>query len=87
MNSQVLEVARRIKELREIVEMTVEQVAEELNLSADEYSKYENGELDIPISVIYGVANVLGVDSTVLLLSLIHIWGKRCMGILRLDRY
>ncbi len=67
MNSQVLEVARRIKELREIVEMTVEQVAEELNLSADEYSKYENGELDIPISVIYGVANVLGVDSTVLL--------------------
>lgn len=67
MNSQVLEVARRIKELREIVEMTVEQVAEELNLSANEYSKYENGELDIPISVIYGVANVLGVDSTVLL--------------------
>ena len=67
MNSQVLEVARRIKELREIVEMTVDQVAKDLNISAEEYSKYENGELDIPISIIYGVAGILGVDSTVLL--------------------
>lgn len=40
---------------------------EKIGLSVEEYKKYENGELDIPISVIYGVAGVLGVDSTVLL--------------------
>lgn len=67
MNNQVLEVARRIRELREIMELPAASVAEGLGITEEEYLSYEDGRLDIPISVIYGVAGVLGVDSTVLL--------------------
>ncbi|PWM36717.1 MAG: XRE family transcriptional regulator [Clostridiales bacterium] len=67
MDENVVQVAMRIRELREVMEYTEETVAEKIGLSVEEYKKYENGELDIPISVIYGVAGVLGVDSTVLL--------------------
>ncbi len=65
--AQVAQVAQRIKELREIIEMPAAQVAEKVGLDEKEYIQYENAELDIPISVIYGVASVLGVDPTVLL--------------------
>ena len=67
MNENVLQVAWRIKELREIMEFTPEYVASRIGVPVEDYKKYEAGELDIPISVIYGVAGVLNVDSTVLL--------------------
>ena len=65
--AQVAQVAERIKELREIMEVSPAELAGEIGLSEEEYTKYENAQLDIPISVIYGVAAVLGVDPTVLL--------------------
>jgi len=65
--AQIAQVAERIRELREIVQIPAAQVAEKIGLDETEYVQYENGELDIPISVIYGVASVLGVDPTVLL--------------------
>ena len=67
MNDHVLEVASRMKELREIMDYSTSYMAEKIGVSEDDYVRYEDGKLDIPISVIYGVAGVLGVDSTVLL--------------------
>lgn len=67
MNEQVRQVARRIREMREIMEMQPKEVAQAVGVSEADYLKYENAELDIPISVIYAVSNVLGVDATVLL--------------------
>ena len=66
-NNEILEIASRIKELREICDMTEEEVAERVGISVETYRDYENGKDDIPIGVIYGVARVLGVDSTALL--------------------
>ena len=67
MNQHVAEVARRIWELREILEISKEEVAQKAGIDFDDYVKYESAELDIPISAIYAVAEVLKVDPTVLL--------------------
>ena len=67
MNDQIRQIAQRIKELREILEVPVEEMARQVSLSVAEYLQYESAETDIPIGVIYGVATVLNVDPTVLL--------------------
>lgn len=60
-------IPERIKELREILEISAMDMAKDAKLSYETYCKYENGELDIPISVLYTIAGRLGVDVTVLL--------------------
>jgi len=60
-------IPRRIKELREILEISALDMAKDINISFDAYNKYESGEVDIPISVLYTIAGRLGTDVTVLL--------------------
>jgi len=57
-------VAMRIRELRDIVGYTVEEIAEKLNITAGIYAQYEQDGTDIPISVIYALANIYKVDTT-----------------------
>jgi quercetin dioxygenase-like cupin family protein len=57
----------RIRELREVMEISVMDIAGDIGISAADYEKYESGGLDIPISVLYKIAACLGVDATVLL--------------------
>lgn len=68
-NEQIKQIADRIKYLRDAVDMTEEEVAKAIGISLNEYSSYENGEKDIPISVIYSTAAALGVDPTELILG------------------
>lgn len=67
MNEQILQISARIRELREILDMDSKAVAEKLGIPEEEYLRYENGEDDIPISVLYDTAGVFEVDPTVLL--------------------
>jgi len=67
MNEKAAHVPERIKELREILEISALDMAKDSGLPFETYSKYENGELDIPISVLYTIAGRLGTDVTVLL--------------------
>lgn len=67
MNEQIEQIAARIKELREILDLSQEDVANKINLDIQTYETYENAKGDIPIGVLYSVAGVLGVDPTVLL--------------------
>ena len=67
MNKKVTHVQERIKELREILDISALDMARDTEIPFDTYNKYENGELDIPISVLYTIANKLGTDVTVLL--------------------
>lgn len=55
------EIAARIRELREACDYTVEQLAEELDISPAVYTAYET-DGDFPISVIYQIANKFDVD-------------------------
>ena len=56
----------RIKELREILEISAIDMARDIGIPLEIYLKYESGELDIPISALYKIASQLGVDATVL---------------------
>ncbi|MEG1753828.1 MAG: helix-turn-helix transcriptional regulator [Christensenella sp.] len=67
MNEQVVQIAARIRELREILEVPQESVAKKVGISLAEYQRYENAQDDIPIGVLYGVAAELNVDPTELL--------------------
>jgi len=67
MNEKAACVPERIKELREILEISAFDLAKETEIPLETYNKYEKGELDIPISVLYTIANYLGTDVTVLL--------------------
>jgi len=67
MNEKAAHVCERIKELREILEISALDMAKETEIQYDTYSKYESGELDIPISALYTIASRLGTDVTVLL--------------------
>jgi transcriptional regulator with XRE-family HTH domain len=57
----------RIKEFREILEISALDMAKDIGIAMETYAKYESGGLDIPISVLYKIAARLGTDATVLL--------------------
>ncbi len=58
------EVASRIRELRESAGTSAEEAAARLGIGVSEYLSYESGDLDLPISVLYGIAGAFGVDLT-----------------------
>jgi len=67
MNEKLLMIASRIRELREILGISPESVAARLGVTPKTYLKYEDGSLDIPISILYEIADELHTDLTVLL--------------------
>lgn len=62
--NELKELAQRISGLREACGYTQEELAAELNLDAAVYREYEENGKNIPISVIYEIANKFGVDFT-----------------------
>lgn len=60
--SDINEIGARLRELRETCDYTVEALAGELGVSPEVYRAYEENGKDIPISLIYEVANKFKVD-------------------------
>ena len=67
MEEELSQIPGRIKEFREILEISAIDMAKDIGLDYETYVKYESGELDIPISVLYKLANRLGTDTTVIM--------------------
>ena len=67
MNENLVQIAGMIRELREILEISAFDMAADTGIPFETYNEYESGKLDIPISVLYTIANQLGTDVTVLL--------------------
>ena len=65
--TKLQEVAIRIREMREICGFTVEEMAQKTEVTADEYIRYEAGELDFPFSFIHKSALAFGIGITDLL--------------------
>ena len=59
-----MEIAARIRELRESSETSAETAAFHLKLDFSDYQNYESGTMDVPISVLYGIAGIFKVDMT-----------------------
>lgn len=67
MNEKIRETAARIHELRELSDISAAQMAKKVGVSLDSYNEYESGKNDIPASVLFNIANELGVDMSLLL--------------------
>lgn len=67
MDEELKLVGQRIASLRDICDITPEQLAEKLDISIDEYKEMEAGHKDFAFSQLQGIASALGVDITSLL--------------------
>jgi acetyl-CoA synthetase len=61
---KIKEIAGRIKELREIENLSVSDMAQKTGVSEEEYIACENGESDLHFAFIYRCANAFNVDVT-----------------------
>lgn len=62
-----LEIASRLKDMREVYEISSQDMAKKLDVSVDTYNKYESGEIDIPASIIYEASQIFDIDTSLLL--------------------
>ena len=56
MDEQIRQIAERLRGLRDVLELTCEEVARDCDLSLDEYTRAESGEHDISVSMLQKVA-------------------------------
>ena len=66
-NNQLLDVALRIREMREIVGYTEAQMAEKTEVSLELYRAYEAGVADLPFTFMHKCAKIFGLELTELL--------------------
>lgn len=67
MSENIIQIANRIRELREISDISCDELAKKLGISKDTYMQYENAETGVPISTLYEIAGIFGVQLTELL--------------------
>ncbi|MDD2837275.1 MAG: cupin domain-containing protein [Methanothrix sp.] len=67
MKERLDEIGSRLRELRELNMVSSEEMAEHLNVPVGTYNCYEDGKLDIPASILIGIARKLNVDTGLLL--------------------
>lgn len=58
---------QRIRDLREDHDMSQNEVAKQLNVSQSTYSRYENGQLDIPSGILIALSKMYNVSVDYLL--------------------
>ena len=64
---KIQEITDRIRELRTILGISVEEMARRLGLEAEDYQAYEAGEEELNFAFLYTCAQILGVDVTELI--------------------
>lgn len=62
-----VEIAPRLRGLRDAIGLSPEEMAERLGVGADAVLNYESGKVEIPVSYLFNVANIFEVDLTVLI--------------------
>ena len=65
--NQLLEIAERISDMREIMGFSESEMAEKTEVSLALYKAYESGEVDLPFTFIHKCALAFGIDITDLL--------------------
>ena len=90
MTEQIKQIAERIKEIREISGISAETLATKLGVPKDDYIKYEKGNTDIPVGIIFEIAEFFNVELSVMLGGdnpKLHVYGVVRNGKgLKLDR-
>jgi acetyl-CoA synthetase len=65
--TQLMDVAMRIREMREILGYSIEKMAELTQISVETYQLYESGSTDLPFTFMHNCAKAFGVEIPVLL--------------------
>ncbi len=66
-SNTLLDVAMRIKDMREILGIPVEEMAQKTDTTVEKYLTYEKGEIDFPFTFIHKCALAFGIELTDLL--------------------
>jgi transcriptional regulator with XRE-family HTH domain len=67
MTGEIKQIASRIKGLRDIYAISAESLAAELGIAVEEYLKYESGNYDIPVGLMYKIAHKFDIELAALL--------------------
>ncbi|MDR0427048.1 MAG: XRE family transcriptional regulator [Dysgonamonadaceae bacterium] len=67
MSNQMRQIAARLKGLRESLDISVKEMAKQINRKEDEIIRYESGEKDIPMSYLFDIAQHFDIDTSTLL--------------------
>ena len=69
MEYQLKQIGERLRGLRDVLDLTAEEVAETISISVEKYEKIEAGELDITISNLMKIAHKYGVSTEELIFA------------------
>ena len=64
MTAEIRAVAERLKGLRDMLDISIEAAASACGISPKEYMRFESGEVDIPLSVLFCMGKKYNVDMT-----------------------
>ena len=67
MDEQILQIAERIKELREIAGISVESFAKEIGVDTEIVLQYESGKIDIPVGFLIKLSGKFNLELSALL--------------------
>ena len=62
MEPRIIEIAQRIKGLREILDYSIDEMAEATSVTSEEFAALENGECDFSFTFLFKCAEKFGVD-------------------------
>ena len=66
-STQLMDIATRIRGMREILGYSTQKMAEQTEVSEEIYCQYETGTVDLPFTFLHKCAKVFGLEITVLL--------------------
>ena len=67
MNEEIKQIAERLKGLRDVLELTVDNVAEVCGISPEKYQELESGTVDISVSILHRISQTYDVELTTLM--------------------
>ncbi|HLP05054.1 MAG TPA: XRE family transcriptional regulator, partial [Paludibacter sp.] len=67
MNTQIRQIAQRLRGLREALNLSAATAAEKCGIAEADYSRYESGKSDIPMSFLCEVAQAFGIETSALI--------------------
>lgn len=67
MKEKMKEIGLRITELRELSDISIQDMADYLKIPLETYQEYEDGKKDIPASILFEIAHKMEVDMGLLL--------------------
>ena len=67
MNEQIKQIAERLRGLRESLDLSLQEMAAQCRKPLGDVELYESGNVDIPMSYLFDIAQHLGVDTSTLI--------------------